>query len=226
MSNVALKQFKSSTSGEESASFAGVQAKTGILLGLLVLSAFLSMGMSLSSVAFIGILIVSTIVGFVIIFKQSLAPILAPVYALGEGVIIGVLSALMEQKYPGIVSSAVAGTVGLFGTILLLYKLKIIKNSPMLTKGILFAMLGILIVRIVDLFMGGSFIPKDGMMGIGIQVMIVAVATFSFIIDFEAIELAVEHKASKKDEWYLAFGLIVSIVWLYLEVLRLLSKKK
>ncbi len=174
-------------------------------------------------------------------FKQQWSPYLAPAYALLEGLFVGAVSAFFEYSVPstqggyaggysGIVLQAVGLTFSVVAVMFLLYKFNIIKATPMFKKVIIVATLGIgifyLVCWIISLSGGSapSFIFQSTPMGIGFSVFVVALAALNLILDFDMIEKGVEMGAPKYMEWYAAFGLLVTIVWLYLEILRLLSK--
>lgn len=165
----------------------------------------------------------------IIIFKPTTAPYLAPVYAALEGLLLGAISALFEVKYPGIVLQAVLCTAGVFLALLLAYQSKLIKVTENFRLGVVAATGGIAIVYLIDFgmrFFGMNmpFIHETGALGIGVSLFIVAVASLNLVLDFDFIEQGAERGAPKFMEWYAAFGLVVTLVWLYLEMLRLLSK--
>lgn len=167
----------------------------------------------------------------VIIFKKPWAPMLAPVYAAGEGVLLGTISSLFEFRYPGIVFQAVLATVGTFMALLLAYKSRLIQVTENFKLGIVAATGGICIVYLVDMVMrfwgpGISFLHDSSALSIGISVVIVAVAALNLVLDFDLIENASKQGAPKYMEWYSAFALLVTLVWLYLEILKLLSKAR
>lgn len=169
------------------------------------------------------------IISLVIIFKQTTAPYLAPVYAAGEGLLLGTLSAIFEVRFPGIVIQAVLGTAGVFTALLLAYKSKLIPVTENFRLGVVAATGGIALVYIIDMVMRAfgvnvPFIHENGMVGIGISVVVVIVAALNLVLDFDFIEKGAESGAPKYMEWYAAFGLLVTLIWLYLEILRLLSK--
>ncbi|NCN42159.1 Bax inhibitor-1/YccA family protein [bacterium] len=171
------------------------------------------------------------IIAMVVIFKKTTAPYLAPVYAILEGLALGAISALFEYRYPGIVLQAIFCTIGVFGALLLAYRSGLIKATENFKLGVVAATGGIAIVYLIDLglrFFGTNvpFLHENGFMGIGISLFIVVVAALNLVLDFDFIEKGAEQGAPKYMEWYAAFGLLVTLVWLYLEILRLLSKSK
>lgn len=180
-------------------------------------------------------------VALIITFKKQWSPYLAPAYAILEGLFVGAISAYFEYHvtsrqggyaggYSGIVLQAVGLTFSVVAVMFLLYKFKIIQATPMFKKVIIIATLGIGIFYLVCWFIslaGGSapaFLFQSSPMGIGFSVFVVALAALNLIMDFDMIENGVEMGAPKYMEWYAAFGLLVTIVWLYMEILRLLAK--
>jgi uncharacterized YccA/Bax inhibitor family protein len=168
-------------------------------------------------------------VAILTIFKPFLARFTSPAYALLEGAFLGAISAAYNTAYDGIVVQAVGLTVGVFAVMLFLYGTRIIKVTDKLRMGIVAATGAIFLVYLVNMVLSlfdasVPFLHDTGLMGIGISLLIVGVAAFNLLLDFDFIERGVAAGAPKKMEWYAAFGLLVTIVWLYLELLRLLSK--
>lgn len=163
------------------------------------------------------------------IFKPTLARFTAPVYALLQGALLGAISALYNTAYDGIVVQAVGLTVGVLAVMLFLYATRVIEVTDKLRMGIVAATAGIALVYVVNLVLslfGASvpFLHDTGAMGIGISLLIVGVAAFNLLLDFDLIERGSKLGAPKHMEWYAAFGLLVTLIWLYLELLRLLAK--
>ena len=177
----------------------------------------------------IGGLLVGAITGFVICFKHTWAPTLAPVYALAEGLFLGGISAGFEAQYPGIVIQAVGGTFGTLAGLLLAYQSGLIKATENFKLGIVAATGGICLVYLISMI-GGFFgfpipyIHAAGPIGIGFSLFVVVIAALNLVLDFDYIEQAADRGAPKYLEWYGAFALMVTLVWLYMEILRLLSK--
>ncbi|MEQ1787368.1 MAG: Bax inhibitor-1/YccA family protein [Acidimicrobiales bacterium] len=168
-------------------------------------------------------------VAILTIFKPNLARFTAPVYALLEGAFLGAISGLYNAAYSGIVVQAVALTIGVFAMMLFLFATRIIKVTDKLRMGIVAATGAIFLVYMVNMILSlfdasVPFLHDTGPLGIGISLVIVAVAAFNLLLDFDFIEKGVAAGAPRKMEWYAAFGLLVTIVWLYLELLRLLAK--
>jgi len=173
------------------------------------------------------------IVGLILVviaaFKPQYSAYLAPGYALFEGLFIGGVSAIFETQYPGIVTQAVGATFVTFGVCLGLYKYKIVKVTEQFKSIVIAATLAIATYYLVSwLFsMFTSFVPVDrgnSMMSIGISVFVIIVAALNLFLDFDRIEKGVQQRMPKYMEWYGAMGLMITLVWLYIEFLRLLSK--
>ncbi len=216
----------------------GTINKTGILLVLAVISAswtwyrfmesgdFASVGGPLMLGAFGGF-----ICAMVTVFKKEWSPVLAPVYALLEGLVLGGISAVTNVRYPGIAIQAVGLTFGVMFVLLFLYASRIINVTQKFRMGVIAATGGIMLFYLVQMvmgFFGVHFFALNGsgMLGIGISLFICAIASLNLVLDFDFIERGVNYGAPKFMEWYGAFGLMVTLVWLYLEILRLLSKTR
>ncbi len=169
------------------------------------------------------------IAALVTAFRPKSAGISAPIYAVFEGLLLGGLSAVFESMYGGIVMRAVLLTLAVFFAMLFLYRSGIIKVTEKLKMGIFAATAGIAVVYLVS-FIGSffgmqmSFLYGNSNLSIGISLFIVAIAALNLVLDFSFIEEAAGAGAPKYMEWYGAFGLMVTLIWLYLEILRLLSK--
>lgn len=206
----------------------GTVNKTGFLLILLCLGGSIGWTNVHSGFPMIGAL-VAFVLSFVIIFRPQTSSYLAPVYAICEGLAIGWISAMYELKQPGIAGNAMILTFGLLAIMLTAYRLRILQATERFTKILTFSMMAIMLCYIVDLVMSffGSHIAmihQSTPIGIAFSLVVVGIASFSFILDFAQIENAEHSKMPKMMEWYLGFSLILTIVWLYLELLRLLSK--
>jgi len=169
------------------------------------------------------------IVAMVTIFKKTWAPITAPLYAALEGLFIGAISAVFEQRHPGVVIQATALTFGTLAALLIAYRSGLIKATENFKLGVVAATGGIALVYVANIVMGffGHAIPMvngGGAIGIGFSAVVVVVAALNLVLDFDFIEQGVAQGAPKYMEWYAAFGLLVTLIWLYLEILRLLSK--
>tara|TARA_B100001093_G_scaffold22918_1_gene20327 strand:+ start:24379 stop:25047 length:669 start_codon:yes stop_codon:yes gene_type:complete len=171
------------------------------------------------------------VVGFVTVFKKEWSPITAPLYCVLQGLFLGSISAIFEQKFPGIVFQAVSLTFGTLASLLLAYQTGLIKATENFKLGVTAATGGIMMIYLINFVMSffGSGIPyihESGTFGILFSLFVVVIAALNLVLDFDFIENGVEQKAPKYMEWYAAFGLLVTLIWLYLEILRLLAKMR
>lgn len=230
-SNPLLKRESAFTyEGTNNMTFDGALAKTAILV---VLCAVAGTFAWVSPALQMPLLIVGALGGFVValvaVFKREWSPVLAPAYALLEGLALGAISFLMEQAYHGIVLNAVLLTFGVLALMLVLFTSRAIRVTPGLRTGIMAATMAIALVYLVDIVLRlfgvhMPFIHETGWLGIGISLVITGVAAFNLLLDFDAIEQGIRAKAPKYMEWYCGLALLLTLVWLYLELLRLLSK--
>ena len=239
------KIFKDfSTDSKETMTLNGAVNKTALSLLLLLLTGCVGFYMTFSSGEFkegnvvnmsSTLMILGFVVGFILalvtIFKKHLSPYTVPAYAIFEGLALGSISAFFSAMYDGIVFQAILITAGIFCTLLFLYKTKIIKATENFKLGIVAATGGIAIVYIVNLMMSlfGSGLPvmdinNASIYSIGFSLVVVVIAALNLVLDFDFIEEASEMGVPKYMEWYGAFGLMVTLIWLYLEILRLLAK--
>lgn len=211
----------------------GTINKTLLLFLLLTASAIVIWWMAFNGynpiIPAIGGAIIGLLLVVISAFKPQYSPILAPGYALFEGLFIGGISAIFEAKYPGIVIQAVGATFVTFAVCLGLYKFKIVKVTEQFKSVVIAATLAIatyyLISWVVSMFT--SFQPVhygNSMMSIGISVFVIIIAALNLFLDFDRIEEGVEQRMPKFMEWFGAMGLMITLVWLYIEFLRLLSK--
>lgn len=215
----------------------GTVNKTGILLALVVLSASWTWNLFFESgnpAAVLPIAVGGAIVGFILalvtIFKKQWSGTTAPMYAVAEGLFLGAISGIFEMQYPGIVIQAVGLTLGTLASLLFLYKTGIIKPTENFRLMIFSATMGIASLYLVSFVMnifgsgGIGFIHSNGLFGIGFSLFVVAIAALNLVLDFDFIEQGSEMGAPKYMEWFGAFSLMVTLIWLYLEMLRLLAK--
>ena len=215
----------------------GTVNKTGILLLCAVATAawtwYVFMQANNNSAFAVGAIMLGGIGGFVFamvtVFKKTWSPVTAPIYALLEGLALGGMSALFELKYPGIAMQAVALTFGTLFVMLLAYKSGLIKVTQKFRMGVVAATGGIMVLYLIELalgFFGIQFttINGAGPIGIAVSLFIVAIAALNLVLHFDFVEQGVAAGVPKYMEWYAAFGIMVTLVWLYLEMLRLLSK--
>src|SRR5690349_2758702 len=170
------------------------------------------------------------IVALVTVFKKTWAPVTAPLYAALEGLFVGAISAMFEARFPGIVMQAVMLTMGVLAALLMAYKSGLIKATENFKLGVVAATGGIALLYLVNIgmrlfgFDGMGFIHEASTFGILFSVFVVIIAALNLVMDFDFIESGVDAGAPKYMEWYAGFGLVVTLVWLYLEILRLLAK--
>jgi len=223
-SSTFTKHFSATSEG--TMTIQGTVNKTGIALILTIISA----GYAWGNPAMHGWVIPAALVGLglaiFIAFRPEKAPTLVPIYAVVEGIVLGVISMVFEQ---GIVVQAVFLTFGTLGALLLAYKSGLIQPTENFKLGVAAATGGIMIMYLINMVMGffGSgigVITSSSPMGIGFSVIVVIIAALNLVMDFDFIEEGAEKGAPKYMEWYGAFGLLVTLIWLYLEILRLLAK--
>lgn len=220
----------------EPMTISGAVNKTLMLLALVTVSAGYTWYLMASgftdkaSMLCLGGAVAGFVLALVIIFsKGRLAPVLAPFYAVGEGLFIGGISSFFEAAYSGIVMQAVAGTLAALLSMLLLYRAKVIQCTDKFRAVIFTATMSIGIIYLIQIIASlfGRGIPQiftSSAIGIGFSIVVVLIAAFNLIVDFDFIEKGAENMLPKAFEWYGAFGLMVTLIWLYLEILRLLAK--
>ena len=203
-----------------------VVMKTATILGIALVAGALTAWFELYALA-IPALIVGLVLSLVVIFKQSTNPLLISGYAVAEGVLLGAITGIFNQVYPGIGLQAIVGTAGVFAAMLVIYKTGAIRVTPKLTKIIIGSMAGILVLLLFNLVMSlfgvNTGLRDGGPLAIGLSLVIIVVAALSFLLDFDAIDQGIKAGLPAKTAWYFAFGLMVTLVWLYLEILRLLG---
>lgn len=178
----------------------------------------------------LGAIIAAFIIAMVTIIKKTVSPVTAPMYAVLEGFALGAISQLYEAEYEGIVQQALLLTGCIFVSMLLIYRLRLIRATQNFKLGVAAATGGIALYYICYLIVGLLFghelplVNSNSLFGIGFTVLVIIIAALNLVVDFDFIEQGVKKKAPKHMEWYASFGLLVTIVWLYLEILRLLSK--
>src|SRR5690348_5695583 len=185
---------------------------------------------AVSSTMMLG-LIGGFVLALIISFKANLAPYLAVPYAALEGLAVGGISAVLEQRYPGIAIQAVGLTFGVLAVLLIAYRMRWIRATAQFRAMVFGATGGIALLYLATMVLGFFHIAVPVLyaatpLGIGISLVIVGVAALNLVLDFDLIERRVAGGAPKYMEWYAAFGLMVTLVWLYLEILRLLSKMR
>jgi uncharacterized YccA/Bax inhibitor family protein len=213
----------------------GTVVKTAILVLILLVTAAYTWSQAAAGatpVAY-GLLIAGALGGFitalVTIFIPKVSPFTAPIYAALEGLVLGAISAVFEAVYPGIVIQAVGLSIGVLAVMLFVYGTGIIRATAKLKIGVVAATGAVCLVYLADIvvsFFGTRlpFIHETGPLGIGFSLVVVAIAALNLILDFDFIEQGVRQQAPKYMGWYGGFSLLVTLVWMYLEILRLLAK--
>ena len=208
----------------------GTVDKTALALCLLVISGYYSFSQANSTLMMTGmgmglLLLLTTI------FKKSWSPYTVPLYSISQGFVVGGISYFYNSQYEGIVLQAVLLTILVLFTMLFAYRSKIIKPTENFKLAVFSAIMAILLLYVIGFFMGlfgtGLSIldPRNSSIAsIGFSVFVVAIGAFSLVIDFDFIEEGAEKGAPKYMEWYGAFGLLVTLIWLYVEILRLIAK--
>lgn len=218
---------------EDRMTIQGAVGKTALSLGILLAAATWTWSLGPADPRTGGLVMLGAIGGLVVavatIFKKTWAPYTTPAYAALEGLVLGGVSAMFEARYPGIAAQAIFLTMGTLGGLLLAYRSGLIAVTENFRLGLFAATGGIAIVYVVGFVLSffGMSIPLihgSGMVGILFSLFVVGVAALNLVLDFDFIEQGAERGAPQYMEWYAAFGLLVTLVWLYLEILRLLSK--
>lgn len=220
----------------ETMTIGGTVNKTGVLLFLCLVPAawiwqkfFAANDPTVVYPYLIGGALGGFVVAMVTVFKKDWALVTAPIYALLEGLVLGGLSAVFEARFPGIVIQAVGLTFGTLFALLMAYKSGVIKATENFKLGVVAATGGIALVYLAGFVLGffGISIPYihgSGLIGILFSCFVVVIAALNLVLDFDFIETGAASGAPKYMEWYAAFGLLVTLIWLYLEILRLLAK--
>ena len=169
------------------------------------------------------------IVAMITIFKPNVSPYTAPIYAVLEGLLLGAISSLYNARWAGLPLQAVGLTFGVFMAMLIVYRLGLVRATEKFRLGVVAATGGIAIMYLLSFVLGFfgvqmNFLRDSSPLSIGISVVIVVVAALNLVLDFDFIERGVSYRAPKYMEWYGAFGLLVTLVWLYLEILYLLAR--
>jgi uncharacterized YccA/Bax inhibitor family protein len=233
------KAFKSLTltGTSEAMTVRGTMNKLGFMLLLMMAGAFytwngFAKGQNVQTLMWVGA-IGGLVVALVMAFKKEWAPWLAPAYGILEGLFVGAISAMYNfafaETMPNIITNAVGITVGVAVAMFLLYNLRIIKVTEKFRSIIIMATMGIAIFYLITMVLrmfgvNVGFMHDSSMLGIGISLFVAGIAAMNLLLDFDMIEQGAAQGAPKFMEWYGAFGLLVTLVWLYLEILRLLSR--
>ena len=206
---------------------------TAMLLAVLLMASSWTWGRAMAGGPVQGLMLLGLIGGFVValvtIFQKAWAPVTAPLYAALEGLALGGISAMFQVTYPGIVIQAITLTFGTLAALLVAYTSRLIPVTQNFKLGIVAATGGIALVYLVSMILGFfgvrmPFLYDSSPISIGISCFVVIIAALNLVLDFDFIEHGAESGQPKYMEWYGAFGLMVTLIWLYLEILRLLSK--
>ena len=241
-SNPALneKAFRGEVAaGGEAMTLQGTVNKTGLLLLCVVVTAAWTWGLGHSETPeaaypwMIGGILGGLVTAVATIFKRTWAPITAPVYALFEGLVLGGISAFFERSYHGIAAQAVGLTLGVLLVMLIAYKTGIVRATERFKVGVIAATGGIavfyfvlMLLRLFHVNVGTTILYGGGPWAIAFSLFVVVIAALNLVLDFDMIETGVRMGAPKYMEWYGAFGLMVTLIWLYLEILRLLANSR
>lgn len=219
--------------GGESMTLQGTVNKTGFLLFCAIATAAWTWWLARTQPEAVALCLWGGLIGglvFALIttFKKEWAPVTAPIYALCEGLALGGISEVLNRAYPGIALQAIGLTGAVTAVMLLLYTSGLVRATPKFTVGVIAATGGIFLFYMIGFLMGFfghhvSLLYSNGPWGIAISVFIVIVAALNLILDFDFIETGVYSSAAKYMEWYGAFGVMVTLVWMYVEILHLLS---
>jgi len=213
--------------GQGSMTVYGAINKTLILLGIMMITTLVSYSMPNDLFLFVGAIggLVAVIVASV---KQALSPFLAPIYALLEGLFVGTISAYYAAAYQGIVLHAVTLTISMLFLMLIIYRLNLVKINQKFRAGVFMATGAVVLLYMSSWILGFfginlPFLHEGGLMGIGLSLLIIGIAALNLLLDFDNFEKGEEYGAPKYMEWFAGMGLLITLVWLYVEFLRLLS---
>ena len=218
-------------SGTQAMTIDGTVNKTALGLLLLMTSAIYSWNSPDEALGwFVPITIFTFILLIITIFNKKAAPYTVPLYCLAEGVVLGGISKLADNMFSGIASQAMGITFGILAALLILYKSKLIAVTDNFRLGVVSATFGVFIIYILSLIFplfGENFMApffENDIWGIGFSLFVIGIASMNLVLDFDFIEKGVENGAPKYMEWYGAFGLMITLIWLYVEILNLLMK--
>ncbi|NLU79375.1 Bax inhibitor-1/YccA family protein [Micromonospora sp. HNM0581] len=222
--------FPSAPPAATTMSIDDVVVKTVTLLAIVGVAAAAAWALvpdALLGVAWIGAAVVGLVLGMIISFSRMANPALVVAYAVVEGVLVGAVSKFFESLYDGIVLQAVTATFGVFFVMAMLYKARVIRATPKFVKGMIAVMAGLFAVMMINLVLalfGVNTGLRDGSpLAIGFSIVCIVVASLSFVLSFKEVEDGVRMGLPQRYSWVAAFGILVSLIWLYIEMLRLLS---
>lgn len=233
-SNPAMRAFEAPAdfSGQPTMTLNGTISKTALSLAILFFGGFWSwrvMPAGAAGVWMIAGMIGTLVLALITCFKPKVAPITTPIYAGVQGLLLGTISSFYETRYPGIAMQALTLTALTAGTMLIAFRTGLIKPTEKFRSFVVIATVSILAIYVIDIILGffGKGMPlshSTGTFGILFSLFVVGIAALNLILDFGRIEEGVQRGAPKYMEWYGAFALMVTLIWLYLEMLRLLAK--
>lgn len=217
---------KRAGTGERPITIDDVVTKTAISAGVALVAGILTAVLGLSFLV-LPAFIVGLVVSLIVIFKQSTNPGLVLTYSAAMGIALGGITQVFNTIYPGIAAQAVIGTAGVFVGMLVVYKTGAVRVTPRFTKWLMGAMVGVVVLMIANLvasLFGVNLGLRDGSwLSIVFSLVVIGVAAFSLLLDFDQADQAIRAGVPAKFAWYVAFGLMTTLVWLYIEILRLLS---
>jgi len=203
-----------------------VVIRTAVTLGLAIVTGALTI-LFQAWVLALPAFIVGLVLSLIIIFKRTPNPVLVLTYAAAEGVVLGAITGLFDKIYPGIAFQAILGTFGVFIAMLIVYKTGVVRVTPRLTRWIIGATAGALVVMLADLILNlfhtNLGIRTGSPLSIVFSLLVIGIAAFNLLLDFEQADQMIRNGLPARWAWFAAFGLMVTLVWLYLEILRLLS---
>jgi uncharacterized YccA/Bax inhibitor family protein len=223
--------FGHAPAGERALTIDDVVTKTAITFGAALVAGVLT---ALAGPEFAWLVLPAFLVGLVIslfiIFKQSSNPALVMTYSIAEGIALGGITGLFNARYAGIGTQAIIGTAGVFIGMLVVYKTGAVRVTPKFTKWLMGAMVGVVVLMLAN-FVAGLFTPgglglrsmDNPALAIGFSLLVIGIAAFSLLLDFDQADRAIRAGVPAQFAWYIAFGLMTTMVWLYIEILRLLS---
>ncbi len=228
LSEKLFQQAGTTVPREGTMTVSGTVNKIGILFLLLLAGASISWYQPSQMFLWLGAL-GGFVVAIITIFKKEWSPVTAPLYAALEGLFLGAISVIYASAYGGIVFNAIILTLGIFAAMLLIYRSGLIEVTQRFRMGIVAATGGILLVYLASIILGFfginlTLVTGSGTLGIVFSLVVVVVAALNLVLDFDLIEKGAQSNAPGYFEWYTAFGLMITLVWLYLEILRLLAK--
>jgi uncharacterized YccA/Bax inhibitor family protein len=213
--------------GERPITIDDVVTKTAITAGIALVAGVLTAISGFANVLVLPAFIIGLVVSLIVIFKQSTNRWLVLIYSLAMGVALGGITQVFNQIYPGIATQAVLGTAGVFIGMLVVYKTGAVRVTPRFTKWLMGALIGVVVLMLANLvagLFGANLGLRDGgWLSIVFSLVVIGVAAFSLLLDFDQADQAIRAGAPARFAWYIAFGLMTTLVWLYIEILYLLS---